>query len=242
MISVNNLMKKKLYKANGRGTTKLNWLDSKHSFSFGEYYDPSNTHFGALRVLNDDIIEPGMGFGTHPHNNMEIITIVLEGVLEHKDNMGSIQIMKKDDVQVMSAGSGIFHSEYNHSKDENVNLLQLWIFPDKKNVKPSYDQSSFPLSERSDQLKIVASGENITESLYINQKAKVILGNMTTIKNLNYKIEAENGLYVFLIDGSLKIGDIKLEKRDAVSIEEVESIEILSESKSNFLLIDVPMN
>ena len=231
-----------LYKANERGSTKLDWLDSRHSFSFGQYFNPNNTHFGALRVLNDDIVQPGKGFGTHPHNNMEIISIALEGALEHKDSMSSIQVIKKDDVQVMSAGTGILHSEYNHSNEEIANFLQLWIFPDKKNVKPRYDQNSFPLSERLDQLKIVVDGYKNSDALSINQNAKIILGNLSNDKDVNYTIKNGNGVYIFVIDGSIKIGEHKLEKRDALSIEEVGIIKISSKQTSNFLMVEVPTN
>lgn len=231
-----------LYKSSNRGSTKLDWLDSKHSFSFGEYYNPGCTHFGALRVLNDDIVEPEKGFGTHPHNNMEIISIVLEGALEHKDNMGSIQVIKKDDVQVMSAGKGILHSEYNHSNEKKVNFLQLWIFPDKKNIEPRYDQKSFPLNERLDQLKVVADGNQGSDALTISQDAKVILGNLSENKSIDYSIKKNSGIYVFVIDGSLKISDNLLEMKDALSIEDIDTINFSVKQTANFLIIEVPKN
>ncbi|MCH7972373.1 MAG: pirin family protein [Bacteroidetes bacterium] len=235
-------MKTVLYKSSDRGSTKLDWLDSKHSFSFGEYYNPGHTHFGALRVLNDDIVEPGKGFGTHPHNNMEIISIVLEGALEHKDNMGSIKVIKKDDVQVMSAGKGILHSEYNHSNEEKVNFLQLWIFPDKKNIEPRYNQKSFPLNERLDQLKVVADGNQGSDALTISQDAKVILGNLSKNQSIDYSIKINSGIYVFVINGSLKISDNLLERKDALSMENADIITFSAKQTANFLIIEVTNN
>jgi len=235
-------MKTVLYKSGDRGSTKLDWLDSKHSFSFGEYYNHNNIHFGALRVLNDDIVEPGKGFGTHPHNNMEIISIVLEGALEHKDSMGSIQVIKKDDVQVMSAGTGVLHSEYNHSSEETVNFLQIWIITDKENIKPRYDQKSFPLNDRVNQLKVVVDGNQESGALTIGQDAKVILGNLSEDKSIDYSIKKNNGIYVFVFDGSLKIYDNLLEKRDALSIEDTDIITFTAKQTSNFLVIEVPIN
>lgn len=235
-------MKTVLYKSGDRGSTKLDWLDSKHSFSFGEYYNHNNMHFGALRVLNDDVVEPGKGFGTHPHNNMEIISIVLEGTLEHKDSMGSIQVIKKDDVQVMSAGTGILHSEYNHSNEETVNFLQIWIITSKQNIKPRYDQKSFPLNERLDQLKVVVDGNQESGTLTISQDAKVILGNLSENKSIDYSIKKNNGIYVFVFDGSLEIYDNLLEKRDALSIEDTDTITFTAKQTSNFLIIEVPIN
>lgn len=235
-------MKTELYKSGDRGSTKLDWLDSKHSFSFGEYYNHNNIHFGALRVLNDDIVEPGKGFGTHPHNNMEIISIVLEGALEHKDSMGSIQVIKKDDVQVMSAGTGVLHSEYNHSNEETVNFLQIWIITAKENIKPRYDQKSFPLNDRVNQLKVVVDGDKESGALTIGQDAKVILGNLGEDKSIDYSIKKNNGIYVFVFDGSLKIYDNLLEKRDALSIEDTDTITFTAKQTSNFLVIEVPIN
>lgn len=235
-------MKTRLCKSDDRGTTKLNWLDSKHSFSFGEYYNPELTHFGNLRVLNDDIVEPGKGFGSHPHNNMEIISIVLKGALEHKDSMGSIKVIKEDDVQVMSAGTGIIHSEYNHSNDEPLNFLQIWIFPDKKNITPRYDQKSYPLTERIDKLQIVADSNKESDSLTINQNAKIILGNLSKNKSIDYTIVKNSGVYLFLIDGSLDVNGIILSKRDALSVEDADAISISAKQASNFLLIETKIN
>jgi len=235
-------MKTVLYKSGDRGSTKLDWLDSKHSFSFGEYYNHNNIHFGALRVLNDDIVEPGKGFGTHPHNNMEIISIVLEGALDHKDSMGSIQVIKKDDVQVMSAGTGVLHSEYNHSSEETVNFLQIWIITDKENIKPRYDQKSFPLNERVNQLKVVVDGDKESGALTIGQDVKVILGNLGEDKSIDYSIKKNNGIYIFVFDGSLKIYDNLLEKRDALSIEDTDTVTFTAKQTSNFLVIEVPIN
>jgi len=235
-------MKKLVYRSEDRGKANHGWLDTKFSFSFAEYYDPQKMNFGMLRVLNDDTIAPGMGFGTHPHNNMEIITIVLDGELEHRDSMGTGSVIHKNEVQVMSAGSGITHSEYNHSDSNPLNLLQLWIFPKEKNIKPGYDQKLFPLDQRLNQLITVVSGFNEEGSLYIHQNAEIKLGYFEKDQNLKYKLRANSGIYLFLINGRVEVLNESLFKRDAIVFFDTYEIEIKISERSEFVIIEVPMN
>lgn len=235
-------MKKIVYRSEDRGKANHGWLDTKFSFSFAEYYDPQKVNFGMLRVLNDDIIAPGMGFGTHPHNNMEIITIVLDGELEHRDSMGTGSVIHKNEVQVMSAGAGITHSEYNHSDSDSLNLLQLWVFPKEKNIKPRYDQKLFLPDQRLNQLVTVVSGFKEEGSLYIHQNAEIKLGNFEKDQNLKYKLRANSGIYLFLINGRVEVLNESLFKRDAIGIYDVDEIEIKISERSEFVIIEVPMN
>lgn len=235
-------MKKTVYRSEDRGKANYGWLDTKYSFSFANYYNPKMMHFGMLRVLNDDTVVQAMGFGTHPHDNMEIITLILDGQLEHKDSMGTGSVIYKDEVQVMSAGSGITHSEFNPSKDESVKLLQLWIFPKEKNIKPRYDQKAFPLTERKNKLVAAVSGLNKEGSLYIHQDAEIYLGNFDKGQTINYKTSKQgNGQYIFLIDGQIKTADEDLFKRDAIGISEQDEFTMETVEDSYFIIIDVPM-
>ncbi len=235
-------MKKIIYRSEDRGKANYGWLDTKYSFSFANYYNPKMMNFGMLRVLNDDTVVPAMGFGTHPHDNMEIITIILEGQLEHKDSMGTGSVIYKDEVQVMSAGSGITHSEFNPSDKDAVKLFQLWIFPKEKNIKPRYDQKLFPISERKNKLVPAVSGFKKEGSLYIHQDAEIYLGNFEKDKKVNYQISnSANGAYILLIDGQISIDGEDLFNRDAIGISEAEKFEIKMIEDSNFLIIDVPM-
>jgi len=236
-------MNKKVFRSEDRGKANFGWLETRYSFSFANYYNPEMINFGMLRVLNDDIVAPAAGFGTHPHDNMEIITIILDGALEHKDSMGTGAVIHKDEVQVMSAGSGVTHSEFNPSKDEKVNLLQLWIFPKEKNIKPRYDQKSFPIDERKNSLVTAVSGLNKKDALYIHQDAEIKLGNFEKEKQLKYQLNSvSNGLYIFVIDGNLSIDDEELFKRDAIGIFDTKEIIIDVVENSNFIIIEVPMN
>jgi len=235
-------MEKMIYRSEDRGKANHGWLDTKFSFSFADYYNPAMMNFGMLRVLNDDKIAPAMGFGTHPHNNMEIITIVLEGELEHRDSMGTGSVIRKDEVQVMSAGSGITHSEFNHSKTEELNLLQIWIFPKEKNIKPRYDQKVFPIEDRKNKLITAVSGFNKINTLFIHQDAEIKLGNFDKGNTTEYKIETRrNGAYIFLIDGQIKIEEDTLFSRDAIGICEFDTIKLEFLESTNFVVIDVPM-
>jgi hypothetical protein len=236
-------MQKTIYRSEDRGKANHGWLDTKFSFSFAEYYNPQIMNFGLLRVLNDDIIAPAKGFGTHPHNNMEIITIVLDGELEHRDSMGTGSVIHKNEVQVMSAGSGITHSEFNNSSLKKLNLLQLWIFPKEKNINPRYDQKFFPVNDRKNKLLTVVSGLNKEGSLYIHQNAEIKLGNFEKDRTAEYQINnAANGAYIFLIDGHIKIDGEELFKRDAVGISDFYKIKLEFLEDTAFVLIDVPMN
>jgi redox-sensitive bicupin YhaK (pirin superfamily) len=229
--------------ANKRGHANHGWLNAHHSFSFAGWYDPQKVHFGELRVLNDDIIDGGQGFGRHPHDNMEIITIVLDGMLEHKDSMGHTQTIAPDEVQVMSAGTGVTHSEYNHLRDKKTNLLQLWIFPNKKNVTPRYDQKTFPAQDRINKFQALVSPiTNGDEGLKIHQDAWIYRATLENGKSLTHQLHTgSNGAYVFLIDGKVKIGSQVLNKKDALGISETGSFEITAEDKSDILVIEVPM-
>lgn len=236
-------MKKIIYRSEDRGKANYGWLNTKYSFSFSDYYNPDMMNFGMLRVLNDDIVAPGMGFGTHPHNNMEIITIILEGALEHKDSMGTGAVIYKDEVQVMSAGSGITHSEFNPSKDEQVNLLQLWIFPKEKNIKPRYDQKAFPSEERKNNLVTAVSGLNKKGSLYIHQNAEIKLGYFEKNNTMEYQLNNPgNGVYIFLIEGYAVIEDEAIFKRDAIGISDADKIKLSFLDETKFVLIEVPMS
>jgi len=235
-------MKKIIYRSEDRGKANYGWLETRYSFSFANYYNPDMMNFGLLRVLNDDTVMPSMGFGTHPHNNMEIITIILDGALEHKDSMGTGEVIHKDEIQVMSAGSGITHSEFNPSDKEAVKLLQIWIFPKEENIKPRYDQKLFPISDRTNKLIPAVSGLNKEGSLYIHQNAEIYLGNFGKGEKVKYNLSSkENGAYIFVVDGSFKVGDEELFKRDAIGISEVDNFEIEVIEDSNFIVIDVPM-
>lgn len=231
-----------IHRASDRGHANHGWLDAHHSFSFANWYDPNKIHFGMLRVLNDDIVAPGQGFGMHPHNDMEIITIILKGALEHKDNMGNGSVIRPGDVQVMSAGSGVLHSEFNPSSSEEVNLFQLWIFPKEKGIKPRYDQKTFSPDLRKNSVQLVASGFKKNGELYIHQDAAISLGSIDKDSSIDYTMNRkENGVYMMVVDGSIQVNDEKLSKRDAIGVKGTESIHIKAESDSQILFIEVPM-
>ena len=236
-------MKKIFHPASSRGAADHGWLQAKHSFSFANYYDSERVQFGALRVLNDDIIAPGMGFGTHPHDNMEIITIPLDGTLEHKDSMDNIGVIETDEIQVMSAGSGVYHSEYNKNKDQSVSLLQIWVFPNKKNVTPRYDQKNIKdLKKLNSFYPIVTPNQN-GPGMWIHQDAWFHLGEFDKETRINYNINKKgNGVYAFIIEGSVQIDGESLEKRDALGLWDTESFELLANPNSRILLIEVPLN
>ena len=236
-------MKKILYPANERGHANHGWLNAYHSFSFASWYDEKKVHFGLLRVLNDDTIAPGMGFGTHPHDNMEIVTIPFQGILEHKDSMGNIGQIKPGEIQAMSAGSGITHSEYNGSKTEETKLFQIWVFPKVKNIAPRYDQRKFNIEDRKNKFQTIVSPEKSEAIMWINQDAYFSLGNFEKGKSIDYSIQHKgNGAYIMVIEGEVEIEGEKLSRRDAVGIYDMEKISIKSISNAEILVIDVPMN
>ena len=232
-------MKTKTYKANERGTADHGWLKANYSFSFSNYYNPEKLSFGALRVLNDDSIDAGMGFGTHPHENMEIITIPLEGSLKHRDSMGNKWIpIETGEVQVMSAGSGVQHSEMNNSLTDPINLFQIWIIPNKLQVEPRYDQKKFEASERKNKLQVLVSSiDEITNgSLKIHQDAQISRIDLNENSNFRYKLKSENhGVYVMVIEGSISLQNAVLNKRDAIGIEQAIEFELLATKKTELL-------
>lgn len=218
------------------------WLNAKHSFSFANWYNPDRIHFGALRVLNDDIIAPGMGFGTHPHDNMEIITIPLKGSLAHKDSMGHSSVIRQGEVQVMSAGTGIQHSEYNASESEAINLFQIWIFPNKRNVEPRYDQFRIDESKMHNDFLQLISPDESGEGSWIHQDAWLFMAEADAEKTLEYKLHKPgNGVYVMNISGAFEVAGEQLNIRDAAGISETDSITIKTSEKSRLLLIEIPM-
>lgn len=238
-------MEKIIYKASDRGTADYGWLKANYSFSFSNYYNPEKVNFGALRVLNDDIISGGMGFGTHPHDNMEIITIPLKGSLKHKDSMSNKWIViETGEVQVMSAGSGLMHSEMNNLSNEEINLFQIWILPNKENVTPRYDQKKFEISERKNKLQVLVSSiENEFEgSLKIYQDAQISRIDLIKNKEFLYKLKSEkHGVYIMVISGEIIIENINLEKRDAIGIYKTNFINIKTTLNSELIFIEVPM-
>jgi len=233
-----------LHKAESRGDANHGWLHSRHTFSFANYYNPERMHFGVLRVLNDDQVAAGMGFGTHPHDNMEIISIPLEGDLEHKDSMGNVAVIKNGDIQAMSAGSGITHSEYNRNKDKAVKFLQIWIFPDKKNVEPRYDQVTLNLKDRHNKLQQIVSPDGNGGGVWIHQDAWFHLGRFDKDFSAEYNIRKKgNGVYAFILKGDVTIEGNALNERDGLGISETDKIAIKADSQdAEVLLMEVPMN
>ncbi|HEX2866422.1 MAG TPA: pirin family protein [Ignavibacteriales bacterium] len=235
-------MKINIQRSEDRGQAEHGWLHTRYSFSFADYYNPEKMGFGALRVLNDDIVEPAEGFGTHPHSNMEIVTIMLKGTLGHKDSAGHEKELKENEIQVMSAGSGIQHSEFNHSETEPLNLLQIWIHTKERNIRPRYDQRYFPSEERKNKLQTVVSGKDLPGSLYIHQDASLSLGDFDKGKSFTYKTEEPNrGIYLFVIDGTVSFDGETLYRRDAAEISQTNELMVTAEESSRILLIEVPL-
>jgi len=235
-------MKTILHKANTRGHANHGWLNTYHTFSFANYYDPERMHFGMLRVLNDDTVAAGMGFGKHPHDNMEIISIPLSGDLEHEDSMGNKGVIREGDVQVMSAGTGIFHSEKNKNHDKEVKFLQIWVFPDKQNVEPRYDQISLKDIARENEFYQILSPNEEDKGVWIHQDAWFSLGRFTKEWTGSYQVKArDHGIYLFMLEGQAKIGEIALERRDGLGIWETDQIKIKTEPGTCILLMEVPM-
>lgn len=238
-----NTMNTVLHKAATRGHANHGWLDTNHTFSFAHYYDPSRMNFGVLRVLNDDFVDGGKGFGTHPHDNMEIISIPLLGDLEHKDSTGNTEVIKQNDVQIMSAGTGIYHSEYNKNKDKKVNFLQIWVFPKEENIKPRYEQKTFKPEDRINKLQEVVSANKGSEGVWINQDAWFYLGTLKKDFSTDYTINKKgNGVYAFAINGDVTINGQKLNKRDGLGIWDTDKLSITADNDAELLLMEVPMN
>ena len=232
-----------IHRANTRGHFDYGWLKTYHTFSFSSYHDSERVNFGMLRVLNDDTIEGGQGFGTHPHNDMEIVTIPLEGAVAHKDSAGGEGVIYPDEIQVMSAGTGILHSEFNHLNDGTTKLLQLWIFPNKKGHTPRYDQKFFDSEERKNKFQFIVTPEKRDGNLWLNQDAYLSLVDLEKTRSLDYKIHTkENGVYFFLIEGKVSVDNETLSSRDGIGIWEADEFSISAYESSKALLIEVPMN
>lgn len=236
-------MQKVIHRAETRGHFNHGWLNTYHSFSFADYYNPDRIQFGLLRVLNDDIVKPGMGFGTHPHNNMEIITIPLEGQLEHRDSMGNGSVIEAGEVQVMTAGSGITHSEFNPSPDKEVNLLQIWVFPRERNLTPRYDQKRFDTSKMKNEFLTVVTPDGAGESLFVHQDAWFSLAETDGSKEMKYQMHSGNsGVYLFVIDGELEVDGDALKSRDGMGIYDTSEFSVKSLQPAKFLIMEIPMN
>ena len=235
-------MNKVFFSADTRGHADHGWLNANYSFSFGNYFNRDRMNFGALRVLNDDTISPGKGFGYHPHENMEIITIPLKGDLEHKDSMGNLGIINEGEIQVMSAGSGIFHSEFNKNSDKSINLLQLWVLPKKENVEPRYDQCSIQGLRKLNSFYMVLSPHPEDNVMWIHQDAWFHLGDFDKVTSIDYELKREgNGVYIFVIEGNFNVSNQKLNKRDALGVWNTDIISFKAQPNSRVLLVEVPM-
>jgi redox-sensitive bicupin YhaK (pirin superfamily) len=235
-------MKTTLHKADTRGVAEHGWLSSRHTFSFAEYRDPERMGFGLLRVINDDVVQPGMGFGTHPHENMEIISIPIKGELRHQDNMGNTQHIKVGEVQIMSAGAGLTHSEYNGSDSDLVNFLQIWVLPKERDIEPCYDQKLFSADERQGQFQNVVSPDQNDGGVWINQDAWFWLGDFRVGQSDTYTIKRSgNGAYFFVLEGAVAVTGEQLERRDGIAIEDVASVDFEAKVDCQLLIMDVPM-
>ncbi|NDW09760.1 pirin family protein [Dysgonomonas sp. 520] len=236
-------MRTVLYKANTRGHANHGWLDTHHTFSFANYYDPDRINFGALRVVNDDIVEGGKGFGTHPHDNMEIVSIPLKGGLKHGDSMGNGGIIHEGEVQVMSAGTGVLHSEFNAYHDKPVNFFQIWVFPNKNDVKPRYEQKKMDFPEHRNKLSEIVTPTPTDHSLWIHQNAWFNIGMFDKNVSIDYALKDKgNGVFVMVIEGKFNVSGTELDKRDAIGIWETDSINLKALSDdAQILLIEVPM-
>jgi len=235
-------MKITLHKADTRGVAEHGWLSSRHTFSFAAYRDPERVRFGLLRVINDDVVKPSMGFGTHPHENMEIISIPLAGELRHQDSMGNAQNIKAGEVQIMSAGTGIRHSEYNGSDSEVVNFLQIWVLPEKRDIEPRYDQKLFSADERQGRLQNIVSPEQNDGGVWINQQAWFWLGDFKAGQSATYTIKRSgNGAYFFVLEGGVAAAGEQLERRDGIGVEGAETVDFEATEDCQLLVMDVPV-
>ena len=236
-------MKTVLHKADTRGFFDYSWLQTYHTFSFGNYHDPERVHFGRLRVLNDDKVAPGQGFGTHPHDNMEIVTIVLSGELAHKDSAGHEKTIGENEVQIMSAGTGIKHSEYNYSDTQPVSLLQIWVFPDAKGYEPRYDQKWFDPEQRKNNLQLLVAPEGQDSALWLHQQTYFSRAEFTQDTSLDYSLQAQDfGLYVFMIKGRAEVAGQLLKARDGLGVWDTKSVTVNAEPDTDILFIQVPMH
>lgn len=236
-------MNKVIHRADSRGTAEHGWLHSRHTFSFASYYNPERMGFGCLRVINDDIVEPGQGFGTHPHNNMEIVSVPLSGSLRHEDSMGNVHVIRHGEVQVMSTGTGIMHSEYNNSDSQRVNFLQIWVLPKERDIRPRYGQKAFNREARKNRFQVVVSPDESNGSVWINQDACFSFGNFDKDIEGTYSINKPgNGVYLFVIEGKIEIEGETLSKRDAIGLSELSGLKCKALEYCELLCIEVPMN
>jgi hypothetical protein len=238
-------MKTVLDRSNTRGYADHGWLKSHHTFSFASYQNPERMNFGMLRVLNDDLVQPKMGFGTHPHQNMEIISIPLKGALSHKDSMGNKRAIEVGEVQVMSAGTGLTHSEFNDSKTDEVNFLQLWIIPEEMNVQPNYEQRQFDSTDQKNRLQTVVAPKDKLEgkALPITQQAYIYRSSLDTGVALDLEVKSpNNGFYIFVVDGELEVANEILKSRDAIGVYETKNVQLNAQKSSELVIIEVPMN
>lgn len=229
----------KIRKSSERGYANHGWLKSFHSFSFASYYDPNHMHFGNLRVINEDFIAAGAGFGKHPHNNMEIITYVISGALSHQDSMGNSSTILPGEVQIMSAGTGVFHSEFNHEKNGETHLLQIWILPKLKNIEPRYGQKSFTKDFEKNDLVLVVSGSGRDGSIQINQDAEIFVGKFAAEKNFEFALKKDRKIWIQMIAGKISVNGSALENGDAVAISDESTLKISAQKNSEFLLFDL---
>jgi hypothetical protein len=229
----------KIRKSNERGFANHGWLKSFHTFSFADYFDKNHMNFGNLRVINEDYIAAEMGFGKHPHQDMEIITYVISGALQHQDSMGNSSIILPNEVQTMSAGTGVFHSEFNYSKTAETHLLQIWILPKEKQIKPNYGQKSFSENFKENDLVLVVSGSGREGSIAINQDAEIFVGKFLANKEMFFAVKKDRKIWIQIISGNLLVNDLKLESGDAVAILEEDLINIRAKKDSEFLLFDL---
>lgn len=233
-------MKIELHKAEQRGGVNLGWLNSQHTFSFGSYYNPNRMGFGKLRVLNDDVIAPSTGFDTHPHENMEIVSIPMHGELRHKDSMNNVALIRSGEVQIMSAGSGVTHSEYNNSEQEDAKFLQIWVEPNVQNQQPGYQQKEFPIEDRKDRWQLLVSPDSSDGSLRIKQEARFSLLKAEKGGEYSYALnDPSNGVYLFLLEGSATVGDVALSARDGAAITSTDIVALNIASNSELLAIEV---
>ena len=236
-------MRTLIHRSDTRGYAQHGWLESYHTFSFASYYDPQRIQFGALRVLNDDTVAAGQGFGKHPHKNMEIISIPLEGDLAHQDSMGNVKIIKEGELQVMSAGRGIYHSEYNRHDDRPVKFLQIWVIPDKQNVAPRYDQISLNQWAVPDRFYQIVSPYKHDQGVWIHQQAWFSLADLHAGKQARYSLKgAAHGVYLFVLEGQVNVGDETLYRRDGLGTWDVDKIMVEATKTSRLLLIEVPLS
>lgn len=242
-IGETNTMKTILHKANSRGHKNHGWLNTYHTFSFASYHDPQRMNFGVLRVLNDDTVSAGMGFSKHPHDNMEIISIPLSGDLEHKDSMGNVAVIREGDVQVMSAGTGIFHSEYNKNEDKEVKFLQIWVYPNMKDVKPRYDQISLQEIKLENNFYQILSPYPNDQGVWIHQNAWFSLGNFNKKWKGSYQLNnPDNGAYFFVLSGEARIEGNDMTNRDGIGVWATNKVNVSISGAARILVMEVPMN